>query len=169
MALTAEQLREIVLYDPNTGIFTWRISRGYRGIKGKPGGRAGSYNHTLGYRVIGIDKKTYYEHRLAVLYMTGEWPAETVDHVKNGDGFNNASVNLRPATRAQNRANTIFKKSGTSSKMRGVSWHRGAGKWQAHIVENGVNIYLGLFKEEMLAHEAYQKATIRIYGEFANV
>ncbi len=169
MALTAERLREIVSYDPGTGFFTWRVPRGFRGSRGAVGARAGSYNHVLGYRVIGIDGKTYYEHRLAVLYMTGAWPRAIVDHAKNGDGFNNRAENIRPATRAQNRANTTYKKPDTTSRLRGVSWHRGAGKWQAHIVDNGANTYLGLFIDEESAHAAYRDASIRIYGEFANV
>lgn len=167
--LTADRLREIVAYDPLTGIFTWRVSRGYRGIKGKPGDRAGSYNKKLGYRAIGIDKKSYYEHRLAILYMTGMWPSAVVDHVKNGDGFDNRAENLRPATRAQNRANTFYKKPGATSALRGVSWHRRASKWQAHIVDNGRDVYLGLFLSEELAHDAYREAAARIFGEFANV
>ncbi len=167
--LTAERLREIVNYDPDTGIFTWKIPRGYRGSRGKPGDRAGHFNHVLGYRAIGIDGKTYYEHRLAILYLTGEWPKSVVDHKGNGSGFDNRSDNLRSASRSQNRANTTYKKKDTTSYLRGVSWHQGARKWQAHIQSNGVNMYLGLFLTEEEAHTAYCEAAKLIHGEFANV
>lgn len=169
MALTAERLREIVFYDPDSGIFTWRIDRGYRGSRGKAGQRAGSFNHTLGYRVIGIDAQTYYEHRLAVLYVTGAWPAAVVDHRKNGDGFNNKWANLRPASKAQNSANTDHKKPNATSALRGVSWHRGAGKWQAHLGVGGKSKYLGLFLDEAAAHQAYRSAALAAFGEFADV
>lgn len=169
MALTAERLREVAAYDPATGFFIWRIDRGYRGSRGKAGGRAGSQNKSSGYREIGIDGRVYLEHRLAVLYMTGEWPISVVDHVRNGERGNNQAANLRPATRAQNRANTKHKKSGTTSALRGVSWHRRARKWQAQIIDNGEHVHLGLFTEEEAAHAAYRMAALRIHGEFANV
>lgn len=94
--LTAERLREVIHYDPVTGIFTWVAS-------GKRAGTAPT--KTRLYRRIGIDGGEYLEQVLAVLYMTGRWPADEVDH-DNRDKIDNRRVNLREATRGQNQANT---------------------------------------------------------------
>ena len=98
--LTADRLRELLNYDPDTGVFTYRVTRAPRF---RPGDMAGHVD-VHGYRVIGLDLRIYKAHRLAGLYMTGEWPKHEVDH-KNLDKADNRWVNLRPATHGQNRQN----------------------------------------------------------------
>src|SRR6516162_4941629 len=83
--LTAERLREVVTYDPATGIFTWLSRTGTDRINKAwshrwAGLRAGYLHKSSGYWLITIDNKLYKAHRLAHLYMTGEWPAATIDH-----------------------------------------------------------------------------------------
>ncbi len=99
--VTADRLKELLSYDPETGIFVWAKLSGRRA---RIGDRAGSFNLSLGYRVIGIDGERHYEHRLAWLYMTGEWPSEDLDH-ENCDKSDNRFSNLREATDSQNLAN----------------------------------------------------------------
>src|SRR5690349_15052213 len=97
-SLTQQYLKEILHYDPETGVFIWYTSRGHC----KAGNVAGSLN--LGYILIGICNFKYQAHRLAWLYMTGEWPTFEIDH-KNGVSSDNRWENLREATRIINGQN----------------------------------------------------------------
>jgi hypothetical protein len=160
MALTAERLREVLAYDPDTGIFTWISPSGRRA---KQGDRAGSFNTSIKYRVIGIDGVRYYEHRLAYLYMTGKWPEIDLDHI-NCNKSDNRWRNLREATMSQNLANVAFWGHNTSG-IKGVQWHKKAGRWTSAIAGE----YLGLFDTKEQASEAYRSAAIRKFGNFARV
>lgn len=92
-----------------------------------------------------------------------------VDH-KDGDGLNNQRSNLRPASTAQNNRNTT-KRANTSSRFKGVYWHKSTGKWQARIGTgvSGQHIYLGEFESELDAAKAYNKAAAEKFGEFARL
>lgn len=105
---------------------------------------------------------TFSLHRLLMSNPIGKH----VDHV-NGDTTDNRRANLRLASRSQNMANTR-KREGTSSKFKGVCWNKNCGTWQADIRANGKTIGLGQFGDEGLAALAYDMASIRENGEFAN-
>lgn len=90
-----------------------------------------------------------------------------VDHI-DGDRLNNCRENLRTCTRSQNMMNKGKPEKG-SSRFKGVSWHIRAGKWRARIKLNGAEIYLGIFKREEDAYNAYKKACHEYHKEFANV
>lgn len=159
--LTAERLRELLQYDPETGWFIWRVATSSQ----KVGGRAGSYDKTNKYRAIKIDGRLYREHRLAWLYVTGLFPPPglEIDHA-NGDRIDNRLSNLRLATRSQNQANKgVFKNNTTGYK--GVSRNRR--KFRAAIHHNGRYIHIGNFETTEAAHEAYKLAASELYGEFA--
>lgn len=117
-----------------------------------------------GYRVICMGGRQYYAHRLAWLYMTGEWPIAEVDHIntKRGD---DRFANLREATHAQNSRNRSTPCTNTSG-VKGVSWHAGAGKWCAFIKVNSRSINLGYFTDIPDAAAAYAAASERLHGEF---
>jgi len=154
--LTQERLKELLSYDPDTGIFVWRV----RKANIRAGTIAGTY--FIGYISIGIDKKRFLAHRLAFLYMNGSFPEKgfVVDHY-DGNGSNNKFSNLRIVTYQINNQN---KKSANKTKNRtsqflGVAWHSRNKKWQAHITDKHGKIhYLGIFKEEEDARQAYIKA-----------
>lgn len=93
--LSQEYLKSILHYDPETGILSWKVDR--RRVKI---GQIAGYL-CLGYVAIGIDGKLYKGHRLAWLYMTGEWPKDEIDHI-NRTKHDNRWVNLREATKEQN-------------------------------------------------------------------
>lgn len=106
-----------------------------------------------GYLRITVDGVRLLAHRAAWMYVTGETPEFDVDH-RDGDRQNNAFTNLRKATRSQNMQNEHQARSGGSSGLLGVSWHKGAQKWMAgiRIPGGGGKKYLGLFE---CKHEAY--------------
>lgn len=159
--ISAEEARQLLDYNPETGTFTWRVGRGRAragGIAGTPYGR--------GYTRIQIYGKHYYSHRLAWLIIHGVWPAKYIDHI-NGDPLDNRLSNLRLATRAENRRNTK-RQSNNTSGLKGVIFDKARGKWQARIKIDGYNRHLGYFTAPEEAHAAYCKAAREHYGEFAN-
>ncbi|MCD1264056.1 hypothetical protein B5M44_04210 [Shinella sumterensis] len=158
--LTSDRLRSLLFYDPNSGIFTWRVDR----LRVRAGDRAGKLTRD-GYIHIGVDGGRYAAHRLAFLYMTGTIPEVFIDH-KNRNRSDNRWDNLRVATNSQNQMNTDMKSNNTSG-FKGVSWHKAEGKWRADIRIGGAKVCLGYFDKSEEAHEAYLKAVEEHHGEFA--
>jgi hypothetical protein len=99
--LTADRLRELVHYDPTTGLFTWTKNRAYKALGGTPAG----YLNTNGYARITIDGISHAAHRLAWLYVHGRWPEATIDHI-NRIPHDNRLANLREASQSENNANS---------------------------------------------------------------
>jgi hypothetical protein len=162
--LTQLELHQILSYAPETGVFTWLEPN--RNAKVGPGDRAGSEKKKLGkrgenlaYRVIKIDGKAYPEHRLAWLYMTGDWPIDEIDH-RNRVRTDNVFDNLRPATRKQNCENRDAR-AGSLSGFRGVSWS--GGKWCAVIMHFGKQVVLGSFDDIEQAKEARLAAECKLF------
>ena len=159
--ITAERLRELLHYDPQTGIFTHRFGR--KGGSTKKGEIAGRVRAHDGHRRIGLDYGRYFASRLAWLYMTGEWPPNEVDHINcrpDDDRF----ANLRLATRGENGANRRIQ-SNSSTGLKGVSLHYG--KWRATIKKNRRPLHLGYFATAEQAHSAYVAKSQELFGEFA--
>lgn len=161
--LTAERLREILHYDPETGLFTWcaHTTPRHRTTGGQIAGR----RQSRGYIQITIDGRCYVAHRLAWFYITGSWPAAEIDHI-NGIRDDNRFVNLREATRAQNMANSRRLHSNTSG-FKGVSFDKRDGRWRAYIRGNQRRHHLGSFDTPEEAHAAYCAAAAELFGEFA--
>lgn len=151
MILTQETLKSILEYDPETGAF--RINDG----------RTDRPMSSLGYRRVRFGGCSYYAHRLAWLYVHGEWPIGIIDHI-DGNRENNAISNLRLATRA---LNTLNRKRSKHNKVgyKGVSARNK--KFRARICRDGKVTDLGLFDKPEEAHAAYVAAAERLFGEFA--
>ena len=152
--LTAEYLRSILHYDPATGIFTWKVSTARRV---KVGDIAG-YSNGNGYLQISVQSRRYQAHRLAWLYMYGEWPEDQLDHINRNRSDNRIS-NLRDVSHKQNNQNKS-KRSDNTSGHPGVFWHKQSSKWQAQIKHDYKHIHLGLFKtieEALSARKAAEK------------
>jgi hypothetical protein len=155
--LTVARLRGLLHYDPETGVFTWRVRVGNR----VPGDVAG-IARPRGYYEVTVGGRVYRAHRLAWFYVHGEWPADQIDHV-NGDPSDNRLANLRPAARSQNNANR--KRCPNASGYKGVS--RDRTRWKAQICVDGQRFNLGYFGCPVEAHAAYVRAAEERFGEFA--
>lgn len=158
--LTAQRLREVLHYNPETGVFTWLANAPSRNMVGKT---AGSFDRH-GYRQLRLSGMCYRAHRLAWLYVYGEIPTTKIDHI-NGVRYDNRIVNLRQATDSENMRNQGKHSDGTSG-FKGVTLHKKSGKWQAACWASGKQRYLGLFATGELASSAYQKFAKENHGEF---
>jgi hypothetical protein len=159
--LTIKRLKELLHYDPVTGVFTRLVPR--PGPNGHVGAEAGCDNGQ-GYIRIYVDSVPYKARRLAWFYMTGEWVDE-VDH-RNTVRSDNRWGNLREATRGQNRTNCSAYKNNTSG-LKGVSFYRPNGKWKAQIQASGRKTFLGYHDTPEEAHSAYIAMANKLHGEFA--
>jgi HNH endonuclease len=155
-----ERLQELLHYDPENGLFTWRVTR-----KKCPIGKRAGTQRKDGYRLICIDGVSYLEGRLAWLYMTGEWPAHEVDH-RNLDPSDTAWDNLRAATRGQNECNKPLRSSNCSG-CKGVRRANQKSGYEAYLCRNNKHITLGTHPTVEAASLVRKIAAIAIYGEFA--
>lgn len=157
--LSAARLRELLHYDPLSGAFTWRTS----GKGRRPDSAAGSVSQH-GYVKIGVDGAGQkYAHRLAWLYMTGEWPKYEIDHI-DGDRANNRFANLRDVKAFVNQQNKRKPQSNCDSGVLGVSWVRSRKHWVAQIRIPGVgNRAIGTFRNKDAAAAAYLAAKRRLH------
>lgn len=158
--LTAVRLRQLLDYDPGTGAFTWRVLTG----KARPGEPAGylAGDDRLKRVHIGIAGRRYKAHRLAWLYVHGEWPAGEIDH-RNGDPSDNRIDNLRVVTRQVNAQNMRRPRGQTASGLLGAHWDRRRNNYRAHIKVDGQVRYLGAFPTAKEAHEVYVEAKRRLH------
>ncbi len=156
--LTQERLQELLHYDPETGVFTWRISRG----RSVAGSRAGAINHH-GYSQIQIDGVIYRAHNLAWLYVNGSFPTISLDHA-NCVKSDNRLDNLRVATNSQNGANYRVTRRNKSGYKGVTTLKRG---YCAKIMVAGDLRYLGFFKSPIDAARAYDSAAVDAFGEYA--
>jgi hypothetical protein len=159
--LTAERCREVLDYNPETGVFTWRVKPAIRVNAGDLAG----WDRGKGYLCVNVDHRPYRLHRLAWLWVYGEWPTGEIDHI-NGIPSDNRIENLRLATNAQNLANRGKTKSNTSG-YKGVYLHNQTKKWVASIKHLGKKYALGCFVNPEDAHNAYKTASLRLNQEFA--
>lgn len=162
--VTVERLKELLDYDPATGLFTRKVAVS----RMKAGTIAGMKHKGHGYVVIKIDNKSYLAHRLAWLYTYGEWPSgEVMDH-KNLIRHDNRLENIRVATASQNAHNKSVTRA-CKAGFKGVSYRARwpYRPWIANISVGSKVIYLGAYATALEANEAYRQAAIRYFGEFA--
>lgn len=160
--LTAQRVRELLNYDPETGIFTWKVNVGRWG-RIKAGTETGSPD-LHGHLRIQVDGTLYYAHRLAWLMQTGAWPLGDVDHMDGAPG-NNCWRNLRDVphqTNTENRRKAHRNK--RSGLPMGVSIDKRDGGIRADITVNGRARSLGRFDDPEQAHAAYLKAKRELHG-----
>lgn len=93
-------------------------------------------------------------------------PKIQVDH-KNSNGLDNRRSNIRICPSGANPKNARKWITPTSSRFKGVSWHKRDLKWTAQIRIDGELQHLGNFLSEIEARDAYDHAALRLHGEFA--
>jgi hypothetical protein len=150
--LTSHRLRDLLAYDPETGLFRWLVSKGSNAPAGVVTGvRA---NSKVGYVYIGIDGVRYLAHRLAWLYVYGVWPSQMVDHI-NRVRTDNRIANLREADCSLNAQNAVRPRAG---KQLPIGVFRHGGRFVAKITVLYQNYNLGSFRTPAEAQAAYQRA-----------
>lgn len=158
--ITQARLKELLKYDPVTGIFRARVTRSTRIVGQIVGCKAKRKN--IEYLRINIDYKYYYAHRLAWLYVNGSMP-RLIDHI-NRNGLDNRIDNLRLADHTQNHINCkIYINNKTGFK--GVCLDR-RGKYRATIKNNKKQIHIGTFDTPEEAYAAYITHARKLYGDF---
>jgi hypothetical protein len=161
--ITQEELKEQVKYDPDTGEFTW-LKLNPNNRVSKIGGLAGSKD-SYGYTVIQLNNVRYKAHRLAWLYMNGEMPSKSIDHI-NGCTSDNRISNLRDVSHSENCKNQKVHKRNTTG-YRGVSYFKANKKYTAYITVNYKRIHLGYFATIEDAVNKVKEARATLHGEFA--
>jgi hypothetical protein len=158
MMLTHERLLEVLDYDPETGVFRWKVSPRGNVCAGDVAGCLGG----RGYAAIGVDLALYRAHRLAWFYVTGEWPQGAVDHV-NGRRDDNRFSNLRVVSNAINSQNLRRAHSDSRTGLLGVYPHKKSGRFQSRIMVGGARKHLGTFETAQEAHAAYLAAKRQLH------
>lgn len=148
---SVERLREMLAYDPATGILTRREN----------GKVAGCLDVDSGYIRVRVDNVLMRAHRVIFAMVTGKWPELDVDH-EDRNRSNNRWLNLREANDEQNKANSLRS---NALGLKGV--YRMKDKFQAQIQSRGRRINLGTYATPQEAHAAYAAKAIELFGEFA--
>jgi hypothetical protein len=160
MMFTIDELKSILHYSPETGVFSAVVDR--------PRAKAGEEVGTIlpnGYVHIMVRGKFCKGHRLAWFYMTGEWPSEQIDHI-NGERSDNRWCNLRECSNEQNSLNRR-KYRNNSTSVTGVYWHKKSQRYAASIDFNRKRINLGYFDSVEAAAVVRRAAELKYFGEFA--
>ncbi len=159
--LTQERLRELLIYDATSGCFFWLASRRERVKVGDVAGSVTSH----GYLRIRVAGRQYPAHRLAWLYVYGEWPKHHIDHI-DGNRKNNAIDNLRDVSYSGNSQNKKVAHANNKCGLLGVC-ARGS-RWLARITISGKLTQLGAYDTPELAHAAYLRAK-RLHHETCTI
>ena len=141
--MTQDELKLLLRYEPDTGLFFWRSNKG----TAKAGDVAGT-KATNGYINICIKRKLYKAHRLAWLYIHGCNTEQCIDNIK-GAKDDNRLANLRQATHRENSQNHV---------LLGACFVKGKNKWRASIRFDNKRVHLGYFESMNEARQAYLQA-----------
>jgi hypothetical protein len=160
-ALDVKQLFNYLNYDPNTGVFTWKVNTARSGTISEIAGNV----NCRGYRSIWINGLQFKAHRLAWAMSYGEWPDLDIDHI-NQNKSDNRICNLRHASRSENMFNR-GKNKNNKSGIKGVHFCKCTGMWRAQMILNFKHVNIGRFKTKEEAAEAYLKKAKEHRGEFA--
>jgi hypothetical protein len=144
-------MKDLLSYNPLTGVFLWKVSRG---PTVKAGDVAGSLRPD-GYRSVYISGKRYLAHRLAWYFTHDCWPEGQIDHI-DGNRSNNAIGNLEDVTGRENVRRGMLRYGKKTGLPTGVSVHYNGFRADACI--NGKPTYLGRFDDPQEAHQAYLEA-----------
>jgi hypothetical protein len=158
--MTPERLREVLSYNPWTGEFRWKVQLGRRVSIGDVAGQITEQ----GCIRITIEGRHYYAHRLAWLYMKGEWPKRLINH-RNRKPSDNRWPNLREATNSE-----ILARAKRRRRMsRGVDRMLDGSGFRARIGVANKKIVIGHYRTEEQARDAYRITASKVFGQFASL
>lgn len=159
--ITQQELKELLSYDPLTGIFTWKpriiTNNSQFNIQraGKPAGCIDNFGYVIIKRRVDGKIQNFKAHRLVWLYMYGHFPEQFIDHI-DGNRTNNKLSNLRECSSAENSQNFIKATSKSETGLLGVvNYKRGKKAFGATIKVNGKQKHLGMFYTSEEAHQKY--------------
>lgn len=155
-SLNATRARELLEYDAATGVFTWKQT-----CRTSWAGKVAGTKHCKGYQQICLDGVVYLAHRLAWLYVHGEFPAGPLDH-KDRNRTNNRIDNLRPVNGSQNQQNRVAQRNSTSG-LKGVCWDKSRQKWSAHIRVDDKQKTIGRYDTREAAYAAYVRVASQVH------
>lgn len=146
------QLRELLDYDPSSGVLTWRkrdqhwfkSRRDCEAWNTRYAGKPANSLHKFGYVIVRLFGRSYKGHRIAYAMHHGCWPTLQIDHI-NGDKADNRISNLREVDNQTNAMNTKTHRHNTSG-VSGVYWHKRDRKWIARIGTTKAGSFIGAFK-----------------------
>ena len=140
--ITQDILKARLHYNPESGVFTWLDNRSGRVNIGDICGWDVLLQNKE-YRSIQVLNKTYLAHRLAWLYVHGEFPPNDIDHI-NGNGRDNSINNIRVVTHQENMLNKKRYKSNKSG-CSGVLYIKSRDKFAVQISIDKKQRFLGYF------------------------
>lgn len=156
--VTQARLKEVLHYSPETGEFVWKVRLSAR----TPAGSKACISPSRGRHRICIGGVLYFAHRLAWLYVYGEFPNATIDHIDRNPA-NNRINNLRVASDQENKGNMPPRSN--PQPYRGV--HQRINRYIAQITYKGKSLYLGSFGCPVEAHEKYKEKHRELHGRFS--
>jgi hypothetical protein len=168
--VSAEEIRRLVGYDPETGVFVWKHrEEGTAGCSlgwnGKNAGKVAGTTMGLGYRMLTFFNRKFLAHRVAWCYVHGSWPPDQIDHI-NMIRDDNRIVNLRLATNQLNTVNRTAQANNVCG-YRGVRLHKASGLWHARITVGGREHSLGYWKTAEDASKCYRVVSRLLHGDFS--
>lgn len=171
--LTQDQLKTLLHYDPDTGVFTWlprdvtyfKTPKSCKTWNTQFSGKVAGTVDKHGYVILSLYGKKHSAHRIAFLWLNGSFPTNQVDHI-NHIRADNRWINLRAVTGLENMQNIRLSRKNTSGIL-GVSWRKDKNKWRSRIKLNGRERALGHFATIEEAAAARAKASVQ-YGFHPN-
>lgn len=162
--ITQEELKEVMNYDPHTGIFIReKKAVNVPNVKNIVGTRKKASGKT--YLLTKVKGIQYYLHRLAWLYVFGNFPDRDIDHI-NGNSSDNRIINLREVTKLENSKNRRLA-SNNKSGVSGVSWNKKTRKWHTSIRVDNKRCFLGCF-DSIFDAACVKKTAEKIHGFHKN-
>lgn len=168
--MTATRVRALFAYDCASGLLRWKVRpasdfssvRAAKIWNARFAGRIAGSTDVHGYREIGVDNRAFKAHRLAWLWVTGDWPCGDIDHL-DGNRLNNQFSNLRDVARRVNCENRRSVRSDSGTGLLGVHFHKASQLFHACIKAQGTKHSLGYFKTAEAAHAAYVNAKRQLH------
>lgn len=158
--MSIAQISDMIMYDPSTGLFVWKLTRAGTARKGSIAG----YINRRGYVAIKLDNERYFGHNLAWAMAYGWWPKPQADHI-NRIRNDNRLINLREASYSENAINHSLQKNNKSG-VRGVYYDVELHKWRVQISVDKQKLQLGVYSDFEEAVAKRQIAEEILFGEF---